>query len=123
MPQPPAQRRSASWPFYFVGLHPWLAIVAVYAEALFMRIHLSRWPRMSLSEQPPSAALDNLAIGLSLLPFAMLPLIVIVSVARRRRVLRDRRYQVALASYALGLLVLILLIRYDPGGIWYWFLD
>jgi glucan phosphoethanolaminetransferase (alkaline phosphatase superfamily) len=123
MPQPPAPRSSPSWPFYFVGLHPWLAIVAVYAEALIIRIHFSRWPSMTLGDQPPSAALDNIAIGLSLLPFAMLPLILIVSVARRRKVLRERRYQIALVSYALGLLVLVLLIRFDPAGIWYWFLD
>lgn len=104
---------------------PWVGLFGVYAEACLARLFLSRWPRPMLDDpkQLTTAPL-HLIFQLALLSLLIvIPIVVVSAVRNRRKFLTDRRYTAKLSLFAVGLLAIWIVFHYDPGRVWYWFLD
>ncbi|MGA8871460.1 MAG: hypothetical protein WB460_10005 [Candidatus Acidiferrales bacterium] len=52
-----------------------------------------------------------------------IPLLIVFAGWNWRKILGDWRYSACLGAFAVGLLSIWLLAHYDPGRVWYWFLD
>jgi hypothetical protein len=107
---------------------PWCVIVGVYLEACLTRLSLGRWP-IPMQDDPKglvTVVTTPLHCLLALLCVALLlavPSSVFLAMVSWRELKRDWHYALRLAIFAVGLIVLVQLVRMDPGDIWRWFLD
>jgi uncharacterized membrane protein len=94
-------------------------------RAVDVRLALSRWPR-ALTDDPASRQSNHFTFLVMLLIVSLvvaIPLVVVLATRNRRKLLSDWRYSSHIAAFAIGLLVLWILINRDPGNVWYWYFD
>ena len=104
---------------------PWLAIIAAYTEACFAWAILSHWPRPNLDD-PKAIAIGSIHLVWQVLMISLIPAgILLGAVAARnwRRVVQHRPYSVRLGVFAVGLVLVQVLSRFDPGRVWVWLAD
>jgi hypothetical protein len=114
------------WWFSPLCATPWLVIFGVYLEVCIARLSLSRWPRLMLDD-PKQLATAPLHSVNEILLFSLVVtvpvLIVWASWNWRKIAFGDRRYRVGMGAFTVGLVFVWALMQYDPGRVWYWFLD
>lgn len=120
-----ADKERVEWWFSALCAFPLLALAGPYVEACIVRLVLSRWPRPSFDD-PGQLATAPLHLVLWVLLAAwpatiLLP--VVLAALKWREILSNWRYAVSIGVSAVGSLAFLLLVHYDPGRIWDWFLD
>jgi len=111
--------------FTTLCLIPWLILFGAYFEIVLTRLALSRWPRF-ITDDPNIVAVEPLHLLVMLLFIslpAVIPLMVVLALWKWRKLLKDWRYSIHIGGFAVGLIVLWLLIHLDPGGFWNWYFD
>ena len=104
---------------------PWLVTSGAYLELCVARLVLARWPRPMLDDpkQLATAPLHCVLVVLLLSLGGTIPLLVVLAVWNRRKVLSDWRYSLRIGVFAVGLLTFWILTHYDAGHVWEWFFD
>ena len=113
---------AAEWWFVLLCAMPWLLLLSVYGEAALAAVLLSHWPRPS-ADDPMSlstAPLHLVNIMLVVFTWSAVPTVAVVLLMNGRRVMRSAPHLTWLAVFAGGLSLLALLVRADPGSVWYW---
>jgi hypothetical protein len=120
-----ADRERVEWWFSALCAMPWLVAAGPYIEACVVRLALSRWPRPSFDDpgQLATAPLHSVISVLQLSSVLAVPLLIVSVALMWRKILSNWRYAVWIGVSAVGLLALLLLVHYDPGRVWDWFLD
>jgi hypothetical protein len=72
-----------------------------------------------LATAPLHAVIQLLMVSLAVTT----PLLIVWAVWNWRKVSRDYRYGARIGVFAVGLLAIWIITRYDPGRVWYWFFD
>jgi hypothetical protein len=52
-----------------------------------------------------------------------IPLLIVWALRNWHKVQGDRQYRVRIGVFAIGFLAFCLLVHFDPGRVWAWFLD
>jgi hypothetical protein len=105
---------------------PRLVIVGGYLEACVARLILSRWPRPMLDDvkQLATAPLHSVNQMLLVSLFGTIPLPIVWAAWNWRKIIfGDWRYPAGMRMFAVGLVFVWAFMKYDPGRVWYWFLD
>ena len=119
------QPRKLNAAFGLIAAYPWIFMAAVYLEACFVRVSLGRWP-VPMTDSPSSLLAQIVGCLVSLLAIGLViavPVAIALTIASWKDFRRDWRYLVRPTLFALGVLALVQLVRYDPGRIWTWFMD
>jgi hypothetical protein len=123
-----APPKALSRAYTILAVYPWCVIGGVYLEACLTRLSIGRWPipmqddpkgLVTIVTTPLHCLLALLCVGLLL----AVPSSAFLGVVIWRDLKRDWRYALRLAIFAVGSIVLVQLVRIDPGDIWRWFLD
>jgi hypothetical protein len=121
---PPDRERIRLW-FSMLCAIPWVVIAGGYLEVCIARLVLSRWPRPMLDD-PKELATEplHLIVWVFILSLGVAtPFLIGFAIRNRRKIFNDWRYLVRIGMFATGLFAFWLLIYFDPGRVWYWFLD
>jgi hypothetical protein len=118
------RKRIGLW-FSILCAIPWVVIGAAYVEVCIARLVLSRWPRPMLDDPKELATAPLHCVFLLLVPSMgiALPLLIVWVLRNWRKVQSDRQYRVHIGVFAVGFLAFCLLVHFDPGRVWDWFLD
>ncbi len=100
-------------------------IAAVYLDACFVRLSLGRWP-VPIFDGPTGILARLFDCTAALLWAGFLPAVpaaIILTVAGWHDFRKSWHAVLRPVVFAVGFIVLIQLVRYDPGQIWTWFMD
>jgi hypothetical protein len=120
LPTRPVER----W-FAALCLAPWLLVGAAYVEATLAALTLGHWPRPS-HDDPMSLAtapIHYLTLTAIVAVFPALATLGVSVIANWREVSASPAHTRWLAACVGGAVVLSVLVRLDPGQVWYWLGD